>query len=215
MPLIIRRPKSRPNLPRQDGADFVGVSYAHFATQMRSTQMRCVLYQLKPYTPRDWQRFRLWCRRRDVSRWVNDFLCEGQGLTYFVTLEFGRGIAEEAVKRKAARLLRRVSGYRREYLVGSWVRLVEPSDGGGWHVHLLLRLVGRQRDWERWRLGQELERGRAKYGFSSPDIRPVRRIKGMTWYFAKCFRVGVQRAHGQPVTFSHDVEKRRYWQKRT
>jgi hypothetical protein len=179
-------------------------------------QIRSIAYQLKPYTPRDWQRFRLWCRRGNVSRWVNDFLCEGQGLTYFATIEFARGVVEEAVKRKAARWLRRVSGYRRgyrrEYLVKSWVRLVEPCRGGGWHVHLLLRLFGHLRNWERWHLGQELERGRAKYGFTSCDLRPVRRIKGMVWYFAKCFRVGVQRAHGQPVTFSQDVEKRRWWQ---
>jgi hypothetical protein len=119
---------------------------------------------------------------------------------------------QEEAKAEAARFLRRVRGYREDHAVEAWVRLIEPSKKGGWHTHMLVRLYGNDRLWERRALGVQCERNRQKGRFARVRIEPVYSVGGLVKYFVKTFHVGVERAHGQPVTFSRNVEKRRWWE---
>jgi hypothetical protein len=209
------RPPSKilePKTPRQPEPKLHFIRGSQIACSSRACFATQIARNYKPFTAREWAEWRLLCKRKDVSRWIGDFLDSGAAATYFVTVSFGRDVTEEEVKRRALRWLRKVRGYREVYLVAAWVRLIEPSRGGGWHVHALVRLVGEDILWERQQLGLESKQAQERGIFGRYRIEPVHSAVAMARYFVKTFRVGAERCSGQPVTFSQNVEKRRWWQ---
>jgi hypothetical protein len=164
------------------------------------------------FTRRDWQELKACWRCRDFTRWVGDYIEGGEGSTYFVTVKFWRSVTEDEVKKRVAKWLRRLRGYRKQYLISGWVRLIEPCALEGWHAHIVLRLVGEDVSRERRELTREIERAREAGEFGRVRTERVRSVTGLARYFVKTLKLGAERANGYPITFSKNVRKRRWWE---